>query len=217
MGIRAIDNRLEELRKQGIQIYSISRIDTINRCLYEAYRTYVLNDRGSSNIYAVLGSRIHDVLENIVNGNASESDLLPALAAEFDDLELLDIDFPKDMRGGDSIRQGWIDNMTHFCKHYKSPRKDLTTEELFLYCTPKGRYIQGYIDLQHKNVDGSISIYDYKSSSMYSRESLLEHGRQLVVYKLGKEQEGYDVRDASWIFLKYVDVSFIGKRNARSK
>ena len=77
--------------------------------------------------------------------------------------------------------------------------------------------MQGYIDLQRHNSDGSIDIYDYKTSSLYKGNDIKEHGRQLILYALGKEQEGYKVRSASWIFLKYAEVKFMGKKTARSK
>lgn len=219
MSERAQDKRLEELRASGKTIYSISRLDTINRCLYEAYRTYILGERGENNVYAMLGGKVHDVLENIVNGEATEADLQPAVDEELEDIDLLGLSFPKDRNGEDTIRQGWINNMKHFCATYKSPKNngDLHTEELFIYETPKGNVLQGYIDLYKENKNGSISIYDYKTSSLYKGEDLKEHGRQLVLYALGKEQEGFKVKSVAWIFLKYVNITFLGKKTKKSK
>ena len=215
---RANDKRLEEIKASGKPIYSISRLDAINRCLYESYITYVLGERGGSNIYASLGGRIHDVLEGITNNTKTEADLLPAMNAELVDLDMLGVSFPKDRNGGDSIRQHWIQDMTHFCETYKAPQgKNLAAEELFIYETPAGNILQGYIDLQNIRSDGSIDIYDYKTSSLYQGEAIKEHGRQLIVYALGKEQEGYKVNSASWIFLKYLEVEYMGKKTARSK
>jgi len=218
MSTRSTDPRLQELYDSGEQIYSISRLDCINNCLYESYRTYIKKDRGQENIYSCLGGKTHDVLEKIVNGEATEKDLLPVVDEELYYADLLGLHFPKDMRGGDSIKDGWVANMKHFCETYKSPvGKNLVTEQLFIYKTPKGRYLQGYIDLQSINNDGTISIYDYKTSSMYTSSAIQEHGRQLVLYQLGKEQEGYKVRDVAWIFLKYVDIIYNGYKTAKSK
>ena len=220
MGNRATDERLEKLKESGKTIYSISRLDTINRCLYEAYRTYILNERGENNVYAMLGGKVHDVLEAIVNGEATEADLQPAVNAELEDIELLGLDFPKDRNGGDSIRNNWTTNMKHFCSTYKSPRNingELHTEELFIYETSKGHILQGYIDLYKENKDGTISIFDYKTSSLYRSEDLKDHGRQLVVYAMGLEQSGLKVRSVNWIFLKYVTIEFMGKKTAKAK
>jgi len=216
---REQDERLNKLKASGKTVYSISRLDTINHCLYEAYRTYILHDRGENNVYAMLGGKVHDVLEAIVNGEATEADLQPAVDEELEDIELLGLSFPKGRNGEDTIRAGWIANMKHFCSTYKSPKNkgDLHTEELFIYETPKGNVLQGYIDLYKENKDGTISIYDYKTSSMYKGEDIKAHGRQLVLYALGKEQEGFKVKSVAWIFLKYVNISFLGNKTKKSK
>lgn len=215
---RKADKRLEELRNKGTPIYSISRLDCINRCLYEAYLTYVLGSQQFPNVYSILGGRIHTILEGITNGTNTQEDLLPAMQGEFEEMDMLGIEFPKSRDGGDAIRQNWIANMESFCKEYKPPKgKQLKAEELFIYQTPKGRYLQGYIDLQQIHDDGSISIFDYKTSSLYKGSDIKEHARQLITYALGKEQEGIKVRNASWIFLKYVSVRFVGKKTAKSK
>ena len=216
---RATDERLEKLKSDGKTIYSISRLDCINNCLYEAYRTYILKERGENNVYAMLGGKVHDVLENIVNGKATEADLQPAVNEELEDIDLLGLSFPKDRNGEDTIRLGWMTNMEHFCRTYKSPvnKGDLHTEELFIYETSKGNVLQGYIDLYKDNKDGSISIYDYKTSSLYKGEDFKKHGRQLVLYAMGMEQAGHTVKSVAWIFLKYVEIQFMGKKTAKSK
>lgn len=217
MGERIKDDRLEKLKAEGHEIYSISRIDSINRCLYEAYRTYKLGERGEENIYTVLGSSIHNTLEAIVNGEATEADLLPAMNKDLEDLELFGLEFPKDSKGEDSIRNGWIADMKHFCNTYKSPKKSgLKTEELVIYKTPKGYYLQGYIDLQWEH-GGVVDIYDYKTSSLYSKADMKDHGRQLILYALAKEQEGVTVNSINWLFTKYVEVIYQGYKTAKSK
>lgn len=199
-------------------VYSISRLDSINNCLTEAYYTYRKNDRGEGNIYSYCGSKIHEVLENIVNGNATEEDLLPAMQEELQNLDKFGIFFPKDSRGGDAVKDGWIANMEHFCKTYHSPRgKNFQTEIEVNYTSPKGNKLVGYIDLLKTNKDSSVEIYDYKTSSMYKGDDLMKHGRQLCVYALALEQQGYNVRSVSWIFLKYVDITYMGFKTVKSK
>ena len=217
--IRAADERLDKLKQEGKAVYSISRLDCINHCLYEAYCTYVLNDRGENNVYAMLGGKVHDVLENIVNGKATEADLKPAVEEELEDIDILGLSFPKDRQGGDGIRKAWETDMYHFCDTYKSPKNsgEFHTEELFIYETSKGNVLQGYIDLYHCNKDGSISIYDYKTSSLYKGSDLAAHGRQLVLYAMGMEQAGHKVKSVNWIFLKYVEIKFMGKKTVKSK
>lgn len=216
---RELENKVEELRASGIEVYSFSRLECINNCLYEAYRTYVLNEKENQipNIYGVLGGRIHDVLEGIMNGKNTEKDLLPAMNQELDDLDMLGIEFPKGRDGADTVRQGWITDMTHFCNTYKAPKGTFETETFFLYQTPNNHYVQGYIDLTRIRKNGTIDIYDYKTSSMYRGDDIKKHGRQLVLYALGKEQQGYKVNTIAWIFLKYCKVVYTAKKRSNSK
>ena len=210
---------LEELQHNNIPVYSFSRLECINNCLYEAYLTYVLDKRDSQigNIWANLGGKCHDVLEGITNGTNTTEDLLPALQAELDDMDMLGIEFPKSRDGSDTIRQSYITDMTHFCKTYKPPKGKFEAETFFLFETPNKHYVQGYIDLTKIHKDGSISIYDYKTSSLYKGDDIKKHGRQLVLYALGKEQQGFKVKSIAWIFLKYVEVTYTGKKTSRSK
>lgn len=217
MATREKNERLQELFQAKKNVYSISKLNTIDQCLYQAYRTYKLHDRGKNNVYGIMGGRIHDVLESIIHNELTEKDLIPALNNELADLAMLDIDFPKDFKGGTSIRDGWISDMKHFCNHFVRPNGEFTTEELVIYKVNDDRYVQGYIDLIRHNKDGSLSILDWKTSSQFSKDDLLEHGRQLIFYAMAKEQEGYKVRDVAWIMLKYVEVKFIGKARANSK
>lgn len=217
MANRTIDPRLRQLYADGIPVYSISRLDCINRCMYEAYLSYIKKEKSEQNIYALLGTRIHDTLEEIMNNKASVDDLLPAMQDELNDADMFGYSFPKMPDGSDLIREGWIKNMTHFCETYTAPKGTFITEEFVLYKTPKGRWIQGYLDLQKIIKSDIIQIFDYKTSTLYKGEELKEHGRQLILYALAKEQEGYNVKTVAWIFLKYVDVEFYGKKTPKSK
>lgn len=215
---RAEDERLVKLKESGETVYSFSRLGTFNTCLYAGYKGYVLKEQGRDNAWNLTGSRVHDTLELIVNGGATEADLLPAINAELADMEMLGIEFPKDSKGGDSLRENWVKDMFHFCQTYQSPKgKNLKTEEIFIYETPKHRHLVGYIDLQHIFSDGTVAIYDYKTSSMFTKENIKEHNYQLLTYLLGLRQQGITVRKAAFIMLKYVDISYMGKKTSRSK
>lgn len=219
MADREKQRELEELWAQGIPVYSFSKLETINNCLYEAYLTYVkdLRDQQEPNVYSSLGSAIHDCLEAIMNGNATEEDLLPALQKELDNLDTLGVSFPKGRDGSDSIRNGWIADMKDFCETYKAPKGRFETEQFFLYKTPAGHYLQGYIDLLRIRKDGTLEIYDYKTSSMYKGADIKDHSRQLTLYAMSQEQKGAIVRKVAWIFLKYVDVTYMGRKSGWSK
>ena len=217
MAKRDKDPRLQKLFDEGKKVYSISKLNTIEQCCYQAYLTYKKPREGSQNVYGIMGNRVHDTLEEIIKDKATEKDLKPALYLELQDLDMLGIDFPKDRKGGTSIRDNWIADMQHFCENFVRPKGKFTTEELFIYKINDDRYIQGYIDLVRHNKDDTISILDWKTSSQFSKDDLIHHGRQLILYAMGKEQEGFKVKSLAWIMLKYVEVTFMGKARSNSK
>lgn len=217
MAQREVDPRLKELFDRGEKVYSISKLNNIDTCEYQAYLTYIMKEKGLGNCYNILGSQIHDCLEKIMNGLSNESELPAVLQKELDDIDMLGITFPSDRNGGVSIRDNWIADMSDFCNNFLKPEGKFDTEQLFIFRTPEGAYLQGYIDLIRYNKDGSISIYDWKTSSQFSSENLRHHGRQLVLYALAKEQEGYNVKNVAWIMLKYAEASFWGKARKNSK
>ena len=159
-----------------------------------------------------MGSKIHDVLEAIINKKATEKDLTPALQAELNDLDMLGIEFPNE-----NIKTSWVADMNHLCNNFIQPTGKFTTEELVIYKIDENRYVQGYLDLVQHNKDNTISIWDWKTSSQFSKEDLLHHGRQLIFYALAKEQEGEIVKTVGWIMLKYCQIDFMGKARTNSK
>lgn len=217
IGVRERDPRLQALFDAGAKVYSISKCNTIDDCLAEAYNSYVLHNRGQNGIYGILGTKIHDKLEDIMCNRAEESDLPGTLNEELTDLDMLGIEFPKDFKGNDTIRQNWVSDMKHFCNTFVRPKGNFTTEEFFLHELPDNRYLQGYIDLIRHNEDGSISIYDWKTSTDFKADDLIHHGRQLAIYKAAKEAEGFTVKTTAWVMLKYCEVSFVGRQRSNSK
>lgn len=218
MSNRERQEELEKLRAQGIPVYSFSRLESAHGCPYEAYLTYIKNMRAEQleSIYPYLGTALHDCLEDIMNDRAIEADLKPRVHTALDEAELCGITFPKGRDGTDSMKENWLADIDHFCTTYKAPRGKFETEQFFLYKTPGGNYLQGYIDLIKKRADGSVEIYDYKSSSMYVGAEKDEHAKQLLLYALAKEQEGYKVGTIAWIFLKYCEVYYIGRKTKKS-
>lgn len=204
---RENDKRIQDLQDKGVELYSISKLDNINNCLFASFLTYRQGIKGDNNIYAILGTKMHDVLESIAKGEATEEDLRPALESELLDMELFGFKFPTDQ-----IRDSWLQDMHHFCDHYKMADGRYETEQLFIYKTDDGHYLRGYIDLIDQHFDGTIDIYDHKSSSMYSSIALEEHARQLLVYMLAKQQEGYKVNKIAWHFMKYVNAKYRNKK-----
>lgn len=216
---REIEPQLQKLKDEGKQIYSISKANTIDQCMYQAYMTYIKHLKSRQSVYGICGTKVHDTLEAIMKGEKTVTDLEPAIDSEMETLDLLGISFPKDRLGRDSIRDNWLANMRHFARHFTKPVGKFKEEVFVLYPLSEDRYVQGYIDLirvldEEKKI---VEVYDWKTSSQFSEEDLLHHGRQLVFYSLALEKMGYTVRKAAWIMLKYVTVTFMGKSKVNSK
>ena len=219
MGKREKNEFIENLKSKGIHPYSISRLNAIDGCLLEAYYTYKKEDRGKQNIYGIMGSRIHDVLEGIYNDELDKSALLPALEAELKDAELIGIDFPKDYKGGTAIRDSWIGDMTDFCNNFKKMDGNFVTEELVILKVSDRRYLIGYADLI-QIVDAKnkvVDVLDFKTSSQFKKEDKVHHGRQLIVYGMALQASGMTVNRLGWIMLKYIKVQFDGYARSNSK
>ena len=199
------------------KVYSFSKLSTFNDCPYRAYLTYKEHLKGAESVYGILGTCVHDKLEAIMNNEAEKGELKGALEQDLEQLELLDLHFPKDFKGGDGIRDNWVADMSHFVDHFEKPKGDFKTEEFLIYKVDDEHYMQGYADLVRLDGEGEQSIFDWKTSSMYDAQGLLEHGRQLVIYAMAKEQEGIKINEIAWFFLKYVTVEFMGKKRVNSK
>lgn len=221
MAKREADKRIKELYDRGIRPYSISKLNAIDGCLKEAFYSYIANmrDQGRANIYGIMGNSIHEVLEKIYNNEATGADLLPALQEDLDNADLVGVDFPRDFKGGTTIRDNWIADMTDFCSSFEKMEGEFTTEELVILQLSGTRYLIGYVDLiQIIDEDTkTVKIFDFKTSTKFKKADLIHHGRQLVVYGMAMEQAGYQIEDLAWIMLKYVEVTYWGYARANSK
>lgn len=217
MAERPRDPRLQKLYDAGMNVYSFSKLGTINQCLYSAWRTYILHDRGLGSVYTELGTAAHEATEDFIAGKINQDALLPAFQAGLAQCDLLGYTFPKDFRGNDSIRERYVADMENFCKTFYMPKGKYTIEELLILRVNDKRAMQGYSDLLRWNEDGTVTVLDLKTSSDYRTEDLLEHGRQLTIYGMALEQAGHKVKSTAWIMLKYVVINFNWYATRRSK
>lgn len=208
MAERIEDKRLTELRDMGYQIYSISRLNTIHQCPYQAYLNYVLGEKQKPNIWACAGGIIHDRLEGCLKGYNTPSDIRAAIDEELDNFAMLDIDFPLDRNGNPTVRNNWIANMTRFADEFVVPQGHFDTEQLVILPVNDYAVMQGYIDLLEYNDDGSVNIWDWKTSSQFTGDHLKEAGRQLALYAMALEHEGLRVNKVQWVMLKYYEASW---------
>lgn len=217
MAQRALDPRLQALYDEGVNVYSFSKLGTIKNCLYGAWRTYILHDRGLGSVYTDLGSASHDALENFIEGKSNNAEMLQIFRDALVQCVLVGYDFPQDRRGTDSIKTKYIKDMENCFQTFTMPNGKFTIEELLILRVSPTRAVQGYSDLLRWNNDGTVTVLDLKTSSDYSQKDLLEHGRQLTIYGMALEQAGYTVKSTAWIMLKYVVIQFSWFATRRSK
>ena len=206
MATRSSDKRLEELRSHGKKIYSISRLNTLNQCEYQAYLNYVEKLEGENiGIYGKLGGKVHDTIEAVIKNEKKPEDLKAAIQDELDDLEMCGIEFPVDRNGNSTIRDNWVANMTRFAEEFTKPNGKFDTEELLILKIDEDHYMMGYADaIRHKpKSKNNVWLIDWKTSSQFTGDHLIEAGRQLVLYKLALESLGYVVDKCSWCMVKY--------------
>lgn len=193
-------------------VYSISRLNTFNTCEYGFYLTYGLKEESEDNIYSFAGSKIHDIMDRIYNEKKHYD--IDRIEEEFEDFmmecSIIGLRFPSD-----KIEKNWLADMTHFVSNYtKLDSETLHSEERVL-TKINGVWLQGYIDYQELNEDGTINIIDWKTSSKFTGKRLKEAGRQLLVYKLAKESEGLKVDRVGWFMTKYLNISYYQKNGKK--
>ena len=63
-----VQEKIKQLKSQGIPIYSISKLNTMDECLWSYWLTYMEHLPSKENIYTFAGTKIHSCLEKIQNG-----------------------------------------------------------------------------------------------------------------------------------------------------
>lgn len=206
MNNNKLKEKLKELQNKNIQVYSISRLNTYDECPYSYFLTYRKNNRGIDNIYSTLGSAIHESLEKIFEGKETKDGLIDNLNNTLITEELKGVKFPND-----NIKNNWVADMQHYVMNFEKHDKKSITEMYFLFEILPDIWVNGYIDISTENEDGSISCYDYKTSSEFAKKDLDHKAFQLIIYKLALEDLGYTVKDISWDMLKMVRVTVNNK------
>ena len=126
---------------------------------------------------------------------------------------MMDVSFPLDRNGNSTIRDNWIANMTKFSSEFTTPKGKFDTEELLILPIDKEHYMMGYADaIRHNSKNpNKVWLIDWKTSSQFTKQHLIEAGRQLILYKLALENLGYEVEKCSWCMMKYCETTWLQK------
>lgn len=194
-------NEIKKLRDSGEEVWSISRLNSFHNCNFEYYNTYILKNRGLPNVYTKIGSQLHDYLQDIYEGNKEPSGFKTSFNNAIIEGELLGIDFPSE-----SIKESFVNDIRHFIDNFTKLNGKFLLEEQILFKVGE-HWIQGYIDMIHITPEKKLIVNDWKSSSKFTGNKLLDAGRQLVMYKLAVEDlTKHKVSEVKWCMLKYIYV-----------
>ncbi len=177
--------------------YSYSKLETFRRCPYQYKLSYLDKLKtGIENIEAFLGSRFHDLMEEIFASGKEKDYFLEELIERFHILwkekwhahvRILDPNkTPEDyLKYGEQC-------VKNFYEAYLAPGTGFSAKTLgieirieFPIDPQKKNKMIGYIDRVSETADGTVEIQDYKTSITLPEEAELSRNRQLAIYQMG--------------------------------
>lgn len=194
-------------------LYSWSRISSWHTSKYEWFLNYILNepmDRNDS-IYGTTGNMCHDIIEEYYLGKIKYEDMINEFNDSWDmSRNIMQLKFDRNNEEQDKkIGDRYFENVSHFFKHHQPIKYDIHTEDFALIQIDKNILI-GYIDAWHKDDNGDIWITDWKTSSIYKGETLIEKSGQLMCYAMYFYKNGIPLGKihAQFNFLKYCNIIY---------
>lgn len=212
---RLEQKELEKIKqKYGVdRIWSWSRMNTYLTCKYEYLLKYILRaeeDRTDS-CYTVLGTICHNALEKLYEDKIEYEDMIDEYNDGFTTaITIADLKFNRsDEEKNKSIGERYNENLVHFFKNHTVYKHKILVEQSIVV-NINGNVFVGYIDGIYKDDDGCYHILDFKSSSIYTGNTLAKNSGQLILYSIGLYQMGVPLNKIKpqFNFLKYVTVKY---------
>ncbi|MGL6132065.1 MAG: PD-(D/E)XK nuclease family protein [Fusobacteriaceae bacterium] len=225
---------LDKLKSEGADIYSYSKLKSFTQCKGAYKDTYINKKKRANNVYAIIGSYIHDALEDIYDNSWSDVENKLVLEEGFQNA-LMEIgvhnnnteqrkDFYGNLPEGEyylkfmseNVEQNYMKAISHYINNFKRENVKRLNEALVVV-ELNGKYVQGFIDViqEDENGDGqTLKIIDYKTSTVWaSAEETSKHAQQLLFYAWAIMQKypKLKVTSVSWNMLKYVNIKYHGK------
>lgn len=217
-------NKLRELYKTPMPLYSHSRLNTYETCPLQYKLQYIEKPEveEKEGIEAFLGSRVHDALERLYK------DLRYSKFLTIDEvIKFYNEVWDKEWHDAVTIRkkelsaQNYRDTGIRCLKDYYSkyaPFNHATAigieERISFSLSGDDRYkVQGYIDRLDRTKDGVYEIHDYKTSGSLPLQKDIDNERQLALYEIGIRERFPDVREVRliWHYLIF-DTEISSKR-----
>ena len=212
--MRKTPEELEKIKQQyGVdELWSFSRLNKYVTSPYEYYLKYILKikEDKSDGIYAVSGGTVHDIIERFYKKEISYEDMISEYEEALYLFEQAELKYNKtDEEKNAKIANKYEDCIKHFFKNH-IPFTQQAMIEQFALTVVGDRVFQGYIDFVFKDEDGTFTILDWKTSTMYRGEKVLKEGKQLLLYAQALIQHGVPIEKIKicWDFIKYTTVTF---------
>ena len=220
--MRKTNEELQALKEHyGVkELWSFSKVNKFLTSPYEYYLKYILHikeDRRDG-IYTTSGGTIHDILEKFYRGEIKYEDMITSYEGALFLFDQAELKYNKtDEEKNAKIANKYEDCIRHFFKYHK-PFTQKAMIEQFAVTKIGDNIFQGYIDFVFQDEDGTVTILDWKSSTIYTGAKVLKEGKQLLIYAQSLIQHGMpmDKIKICWNFLKYINVSFI-QQNGKPK
>lgn len=213
--MRLSKEQIEQIKnKKGVDnIWSWSRVSSWHTSKYEWFLRYVLHETPDrvDCIYGQEGSYSHDIIEKFYKHEINYEDMI----SEFKNSwcmsrDILGLKFNRnDISKDESIADRYYQNLELFFKNHQPLNYNIHTEN-FALININDNILQGYIDAWYKDEDGDIHIIDWKSSSIYTGNDLIEKSGQLICYAMHFNQKGIplDKIHLCFNFLKYCTITY---------
>lgn len=191
---------------KGKTIWSFSKLSGFEGCKYAYYLQRIKKVKSKQNIWGLLGSVTHDVIEKLMKDEIDIKEAISSFVNEIEEGKILGITFPTQ-----SMEDNYVKSIIHYLERFKKPDiKDFKIElKEFLEVDDKNVLI-GFLDFTIQHMDGSIEIRDFKTSSKFSKKDLKEKAKQLIIYSEMLKQRYNKIKEVrvSFDMLKYCVVHF---------
>ena len=220
--MRKTNEELQALKEHyGVsELWSFSKVNKFLTSPYEYYLKYILHiqEDKRDGIYTTSGGTIHDILEKFYSKEIKYEDMITLYEGALFLFDQAELKYNKtDEEKNAKIANKYEDCIKHFFKYHK-PFTQKAMMEQFAVTKIGDNIFQGYIDFIFQDEDGTVTILDWKSSTIYTGDKVLKEGKQLLIYAQSLIQHGMPMENIKicWDFLKYVNVSFV-QQNGKLK
>lgn len=219
--LRVYNKLRSEARARGkkIEFVSITKLNLFLDCKRSFKYKYVdkIKTEFKDSIYSEVGTMAHDMIEKYCTEDICKTELLTEIVSKSRGITAkYNLDENIDL----------IEDVKHFFKEStllekirKSNKVSFEVPvQLQIKYNPLGDteyWFVGFIDMLVENSDGTVSIYDFKTSNIsgYSGKKLDHALIQLYSYAyIYEAMERVKVKDVAYLFIKYVDMTCVDSK-----